>query len=173
MRRTRTVRIVIALLVVLTLIASAAPAFADSQPPPPVGGGLGITEDDIVDLSIPPMPPGVSSGTRLYVRTAAVNPTEYLVIREAIFNAGFPDVLEVSPGTLVVDIKDNDPDEAADVLSEIIGVTEVALAPANGIVIDTADPIEFPSLWVVLAALTALGAGALVIVRRFTVPDAS
>lgn len=160
-RRRKWAGVLLAVLLVLTLIASAFPALADGGSSSGSETGLGLTDEEITNISIPPMPSGVSAGTRVYVRTRAVNATEYLVIRAEIYDLGFEDVLEVAPGTVVVAIGDRSFDDAAAMLLNLRGVTDVVPAPTA----QAGTPRDYPVVWVVLIA-SLLAATALVIAVR-------
>jgi hypothetical protein len=137
----------------VVLLAPAIPARADeSTPPSDTSSGLNLTDAEIEALTLPPMPAGFPTGPRLFVRTNAVNSTEYLYIRKQISDAGFPDVLEVSPGSLVVAIGATPIDDATQRLGALRGVVEVAPAPA----FNATTPVSFPTMPSLLAATAGL-----------------
>lgn len=146
----------------ISLIASAVPALAhegDGEQPAPVGSSPTGT------IMFPPIAEGVADGIRVYVRTSAVNPTEYLLIRQNIVDAGFPDVLEVSPGSFIVGLDDASLDEAVIRLKEVDKVIEVVQAPDYDSPSST-NSISYPSWWVLLPAVLSFLAAALFISKR-------
>lgn len=147
---------------VVSLIASAVPALAhegDEEGPAPVGSSpTGI-------VVFPPIVKGAADGVRVYVRTSAVNPTEYLLVRQEIVDAGFPDVLEVSPGSFIVGLDGVSLDEAIIRLMEVDKVTEVVQAPAYDSS-STTDSMSYPSWWLLLPVALSFLASALFISRR-------
>jgi hypothetical protein len=171
MSRRRTVKVVIVLIVALTLFTSIAPAFAhegDTPTPPStptISTPAASTEEVIPPSSFPPLLPGVSEGNRVYVRTSAISPTEYLLIRNAIVDLGFKDVLEVAPGSLIVDVGSLSVEEASTRLKTIEKISEVTAAPKyQGS--PASRPASYPSWWWYLPALLVLALVATS--RRFT-----
>lgn len=150
-KRRRLVAILTLVVLVISLLASALPVFAHEGEEPVAGDGA----TPAVSISFPPVEPGVADGVRVYVRTNAVNPTEYLQVRQAIVDAGFPDVLEVSPGSLLVDLGDvagGAEAEAINRLRTVEKVTEVAPAPAYEVVSGKTS-VRYPS-WPFAAGAT-------------------
>lgn len=163
-KRRRLVAILTLIVLVVSLLASALPAFAhEGEEPVPADGAT-----PTAPISFPPVEPGVADGVRVYVRTNAVNPTEYLQVRQAIVDAGFPDVLEVSPGSLLVDLGDVSGEAEAEAISRlrtVAMVIEVAPAPAYEAVSGKVS-VRYPSWpFAAVAALLLLVAG-LLLTRR-------
>jgi len=163
-RRRRLFAIVVLVGLVFSLVASAIPAFAhEDEGPTPANG-----ETPQEQVSFPPMVPGVASGVRVFVRTSAVNPTEYLYVRQAIVDAGFPDVLEVSPGSFIVDlgkVEGEAEKEALARLGSVDKVSEIASAPQYSSV-DTTGPVRTPDWVQLLLFATVLFAVFLTLVLR-------
>jgi hypothetical protein len=163
-KRRRLVAILTLIVLVVSLFASALPVFAhEGEEPVPADGAT-----PTAPISFHPVEPGVADGVRVYVRTNAVNPTEYLQVRQAIVDAGFPDVLEVSPGSLLVDLGDvagNAEAEAVNRLRAVEMVTEIAPAPSYEAVSGKVS-VRYPSWpFAAAAALVALLVG-LFLARR-------
>lgn len=163
-KRRRLFAILTLVVLVVSLLASALPVFAhEGEEPVPVDGAT-----PTAPISFPPVEPGVADGVRVYVRTNAVNPTEYLQVRQAIVDAGFPDVLEVSPGSLLVDLGDVSGSaevEAVERLRAVGMVTEVAPAPPYEAV-SKKVPVRYPSWPFAAAAAGIVLALSLFLARR-------
>jgi len=163
-KRRRLVAILTLIVLVVSLLASALPVFAhEGEEPGPVDG---LTPT--APVSFPPVEPGVADGMRVYVRTNAVNPTEYLQVRQAIVDAGFPDVLEVSPGSLLVDLGDVSGEAEAEAIGRLRTVemvTEVAPAPAYEAVSGKVS-VRYPSWPFAAAAALLLLVAGLLLTRR-------
>lgn len=163
-KRRRLVAILTLIVLVVALLASALPVFAhEGEEPGPADGAT-----PTAPFSFPPVEPGVADGVRVYVRTSAVNPTEYLQVRQAIVDAGFPDVLEVSPGSLLVDIGDVSGEveaEAIGRLRAVAMVTEVVPAPAYEAVSGKVS-VRYPSWPFAAATAFVLLATGLLLTRR-------
>lgn len=165
-KRRRLIAIIVIVTFVATLLATALPALAVT-----IEGHEVDDSSPAVQLPrspLPPTAPGVADGQRVYVRTSAATPTEYMLVRQAIVDAGFPDVLEVSPGTLLVDIGNTaglSKDDAIVRLSELEMVVEIADAPAYEVVSGTEEVRYLSWGFVLIAGIVVLFAG-LALVRR-------
>lgn len=166
MRRRLIAKVVIALVVLATILTSVAPAFADDTPIPSDGSGLEVPEEEIANIFLPPAPKGRPVGDRLYVRTSAATPTEYLMIRAAIYTAGLSDVLEVAPGALIVATGKLSVADATSILTTIDGVTEIAPAPPYLSPEDAAIPLDLPAWWWYLGGSMLLAALAFALAIR-------
>jgi hypothetical protein len=142
-KRRRLIAILALCVFVVSLFVFALPVFANGdEDHVPADGATPPTP-----ISLHPVEPGVADGVRVFVRTNAVNPTEYLQVRQAIVDAGFPDVLEVSPGSLLVDLGDVSGAAEADAIGRLraVGmVAEIVPAPAYETVSEKM-PVRYPS----------------------------
>jgi len=147
MDRRRLARVFVAVFIVFVLLATIAPiALAHEGDSPTPTEETSSSTDVNPPSSFPPIVPGVSEGNRVYVRSSAVNPTEYLILRQSIVDAGFPDVLEVAPGSLIVDVGSMSLEEATAALMKLDKVSTVAPAPAYASS-SSKEPVSFPAWW--------------------------
>jgi hypothetical protein len=124
-------------------------------------GGSNSDSDGKVPTSsieFPPPAPGVADNQRVYVRTSAVNPTEYLELRILLVEAGFPDSLESAPGSFIVDLDGRSFEEALPILMDIPKVVEVAKAPDYASLANEKS-LDYPTWWwfVPVSLLSILG----------------
>lgn len=166
MRRRSVAKVVISILLVATILATVAPVLADDAPIPSDGAGLTIDGIDPTDIPLPPAPQGRPTGDRLYVRTSAATPTEYLMMRAAIYEAGLLDVLEVSPGSLIVATGNMSTEDATALLTTIDGVVEIVPAPPYRSPEGTAIPVALPTWWWFAIISLLVAAGSLTVAMR-------